>query len=61
MVKPWFRRSRFWVAIVSAVLIVLVDGLGVKLPKDTLITATSIIISYILGESAADIASRLKL
>jgi uncharacterized membrane protein len=60
MVKPWFRRSRFWVAVVSAVLIILVDGLGVKLPKDALITAASIIISYILGESAADVAGRLK-
>jgi|GEM_PF-3503736 len=46
----------FWVAVATAILVVLTQGLGWHLPTDTLLAAVSALVSYILGGSAVAVA-----
>ena len=48
------KSRKFLLAVVSALLIIANDGLGLNLDKDTIMTLASIVISYILGQSFVD-------
>ena len=41
-------------AVIGAVLLVLVEGLGVNIDKEVIIVAAGVLISFILGESYID-------
>lgn len=47
---------KFWIAVATAVFIVLSDGLGLNVDKDIYWKLVILAISYIFGESAVDIA-----
>lgn len=49
-----FKSRKFWLAIVSAVLVVLNDGLDLGINREAIMTMAGIIISWILGESFID-------
>jgi len=50
------KSRKFWMAVVTALLIVLNDGLGLELPTEAIMTVAGVVIAYILGESAVDVA-----
>ena len=50
------KSRKFWMAVVTGLLIVLNDGLGLELPTEAIMTVAGVVIAYILGESGVDIA-----
>lgn len=52
--KQKLTSRKFWMAVVSALLMVAKDGLGLELPSETIIALAAVAISYILGESYVD-------
>jgi len=48
------KSRKFWMAIVAAAVLVLNDGLGMHLDKETIMTLAGVVISYILGQSYVD-------
>jgi len=48
------RSRKLWVAIGGALALVLVDGLGMDLDKDTIIAVVGIVASYVLGQAYVD-------
>jgi len=55
-VVPFYRTSKFWLAVVSALLIVANEGLGLNIPTDVVMAFAALIISYILGDSVVTAA-----
>jgi uncharacterized membrane protein len=49
-----FKSRKFWLAVITAVLVILNDGLDLNIPKDAIMTVAAIVISWILGESFVD-------
>jgi len=49
-----FKSRKFWMAVVSGLLIIANEGLGLNLPKEAIITVASVVITYIIGESWVD-------
>jgi hypothetical protein len=49
-----FKSRKFWMAVVSGLLIVLNDGLDIGLDSETVIAFAGIMATFILGESAVD-------
>ncbi|MGB9813547.1 MAG: hypothetical protein ACPLVF_07915 [Thermovenabulum sp.] len=47
---------KFWVAVATAVFIILSEGLGLNVDKDVYWKIVALAMSYIFGESAVDIA-----
>lgn len=43
-------------AVVSAALIIANEGLGLNLPKDTILAFAAVVIGYIFAEGAKDVA-----
>lgn len=52
--KSKFKSRKFWMAVVTAVLIVLNDGLDLGIDKETVIAFAGIVATFILGEAAVD-------
>lgn len=50
LVKVLHTR-RFWVALVSAGLVIVNDGLGIDIPPQTVMPFAGIIISFLLGDA----------
>lgn len=48
------KSRKFWVTVVSALLVVANDGLGLDLPSEAIMTVAGVAITYILGESYID-------
>jgi len=48
------RSRKLWVAIGGALALILVDGLGLELDKDTIIAVVGIIAAYVVGQSYVD-------
>ena len=48
------KSRKFWLAVISALLIVANQGLDLGLPDASIMTVAGIIISYILGQSFVD-------
>jgi uncharacterized membrane protein len=53
------KSRKFWMAVVTAILVVANEGLGLKLPTDAVMAVAGIAITYILGESYVDANRRL--
>jgi len=53
-VKRKLKSRKFWMAIVSALLIVANEGLGLNLPSEAVMSVAAVVIAYILGEAYAD-------
>ena len=55
----WKRKltsRKFWVAVASAVFIILTEGLGWNVDKDLYWKVVALALGYIFGEAAVDIA-----
>ena len=50
------KSRKFWIAVVSAILLILCRGLGRPLPEDAILAVAGVVISYILGQSHVDAA-----
>ena len=48
------KSRKFWMAVVTAVLIVLNDGLDLGIDTETVIAFAGIVATFIIGESAVD-------
>ncbi|WP_199614622.1 hypothetical protein [Paenibacillus alkalitolerans] len=57
--KNKFKSRKFWMAVITAVLIVLNDGLELGIDNETVLTFAGLVATYILGETAVD-ATRAK-
>ncbi len=53
--KQKLGSRKFWMAVVSALLVVANEGLDLKLDGQTILAFAGIVITYILGEAAVDI------
>ena len=53
----WKRKllsRKFLIAVVAAVVLVLTEGMGIELDKETIMAFAAIVITWILGESYID-------
>jgi len=50
------KSRKFWMAVVSGLLVIANEGLGWGLPTEAVMSVAAIAIGYIFGESAVDIA-----
>ena len=48
------KSRKFWVAVCSALFIVLTEGLGVEIDKEVYFTVAGIALVYIFGEAYVD-------
>lgn len=48
------KSRKFIMAVVSAVLLVVVEGLGFNLPTEAIVGFVSIVLGYIFGQSVVD-------
>jgi hypothetical protein len=51
------KSRKFILAVATAVLTILNDGLDLGLPKDTILMVVGVVAAYIVGQSAVDAAS----
>ena len=56
MLKLKLTSRKFWVAVASAVLIILCEGLEFAIDKDLYWKIVALALGYIFGEAAVDIA-----
>ena len=52
------KSRKFWMAVLTALLIILNDGLGLDIPNESLISIVGIVVAYIAGESYIDSKKR---
>ena len=52
--KNKFKSRKFWMAVVTAVLVVLNDGLNLGIDQETVLAFAGIVATFIIGESAVD-------
>lgn len=58
-IEPMKWKSRkFWMAVVSGILVVLNEGLGWDIPEDTVLTFVFLILGWIFAEAAVDVFKR---
>lgn len=50
------KSRKFWMAVVTSLIILANEGFGLQLPEDAIMTVAGVVIAYILGESAIDAA-----
>ena len=56
MLKQKLTSRKFWVAVATAVFIVLTQGLGFDVDKDLYWKLVALALGYVFGEAAVDIA-----
>lgn len=49
-----FKSRKFWMAVVTALIVIGNEGLGLNLPEEAIMTVAAVAIGYILGESYVD-------
>lgn len=49
-----FKSRKFWMAVVTGLLVVANEGLGLNLPSEAVLTVAGVAISYILGQGYVD-------
>jgi uncharacterized membrane protein len=49
-----FKSRKFWMAVVSALLVVANDGLSLGLPAEAVLAVSGVAVSYILGQGLVD-------
>ncbi len=52
--KHWLLSRKFWIAIVTALTMILSDRLGLELDPETVVAIILPVVAYILGESIID-------
>lgn len=50
------KSRKFWMAVVTGLLIVLNDGMDLGIEQETVLAFSGIIATYIFGEAATDVA-----
>lgn len=55
-----FKSRKFWVSIVTALLVIANKGLDLGLPEESIMTIAGLAITYILGQSVVDSAGKKK-
>lgn len=48
------KSRKLWMSIISGVLVIMNEGLGIIVDTDTVLSFSGIIMSYILGQSFVD-------
>jgi len=48
------RSRKFWMAVVSALLLIANEGLGLNIPEDAVLPFVAVVLGYIFGEAYAD-------
>jgi uncharacterized membrane protein len=56
MLKQKLTSRKFWVAVATAIFIVLSEGLGLNVDSDLYWKIVTLALGYIFGEAAVDIA-----
>lgn len=54
------KSRKFWVTVVSSILIVLNEGLGMSIDSEAVLSFSGIVISYLLGQSYIDSKDSVK-
>lgn len=49
-----FKSRKFWMAVVTGLLVIANQGLELNLPEEAMQTVAGVVIAYILGESFID-------
>lgn len=49
-----FKSRKFWLALISAILVLLNDGLDMNIPSDAIMQFVGVVVAYILGQSYVD-------
>ncbi|HHT45772.1 MAG TPA: hypothetical protein GX004_00565 [Firmicutes bacterium] len=52
--KHWLLSRKFWIAIVTALTMILADSFGLELDPETVVAIILPVVAYILGESIID-------
>ena len=52
--KHWLLSRKFWLAVVTAIAMILSDNLGLELEPETMVAIILPVVAYILGESYID-------
>jgi len=52
--KHWLLSRKFWIAVITAVTMILADTLGLELDPETVVAIILPVVAYILGESIID-------
>lgn len=52
--KHWLLSRKFWIAVITAVTMILADTLGLELDPETVVAIILPVVAYILGESFID-------
>ncbi len=52
--KHWLLSRKFWIAVVTALTMILADTLGLELDPETVVAIILPVVAYILGESFID-------
>lgn len=56
MLKQKLASRKFWMAIAGALIVVLNEGLGLGIPEETYWGIVALVLGYIFGEAAVDVA-----
>jgi uncharacterized membrane protein len=56
MLKQKISSRKFWVAVAGAVLIIANEGFGLGIPEDAYWQIVALVLGYVFGEAAVDIA-----
>lgn len=48
------KSRKFWMAVISALILVGNDGLGLNLPAESIMSVAGIVAAYVLGQGLAD-------
>ena len=49
-----FKSRKFWMAVVSGLLVIVNDGLDLGLPNESILSIAAIVLGYIFAEAAVD-------
>jgi uncharacterized membrane protein len=52
--KHWLLSRKFWLAVLTAITMILSDELGIELDPETIVAIVLPVVAYILGEAYVD-------
>lgn len=55
-----WKSRKFWMAVVSAILVILNEGLGWDIPEDTVLTFVFLVLGWVFCEAIVDVSRRGK-
>lgn len=60
MLKQKLASRKFWMAVAGTLIVVLNEGLGLGIPEETYWGIVALVLGYVFGEAAVDIARAKK-